>query len=271
MRLLTRADWGARPPRSRRTMMLPKADLYLHHTAGSEPDGPAGVRAVQAFHMDRRGYHDIAYSFVVDRIGAVFEGRGAGVVGAHTKGHNTTSHAICVLGHYDRETPSEAALDGVAGLVAHGRRQGWWPAGITGGHRDVGSTSCPGNRLYAAIPDLNRRAATPNTKGPTVPTGRIAGGDRYETGVAAAQTGYPYEKHQGAIVFLIRADDWTPDPVAAVNLHSSPVLPVPREGTLPPSVAEALRRYRPSKVLALGGTGAVSESMLEQAGRAAAS
>lgn len=156
MDIVSRAQWGARPPRSRRTISLPTPELFLHHTAGSEPDGTAGVRRVQDFHMDVRGWSDIAYSFLVDRYGVVFEGRGAGVSGAHTKGHNTTSHAICVLGHYDREEPSVASVSALGRLVDHGRREGWWHD-LTGGHRDVASTSCPGDNLYRLIGTLDVR------------------------------------------------------------------------------------------------------------------
>lgn len=180
MNIVSRQQWGAKPPRSRRTITLPTPKLFLHHTAGSEPDGADGVRRIQAFHMDTRGYADIAYSFVVDRDGVVFEGRGAGVAGAHTRGHNTTSHAICVIGHYDNERPTTATLDAVAALVAHGHTQGWWPNQLTGGHRDVGSTSCPGRHLYAQIDTINRLAGsgpqedeTMLTRGDTGPAVRL--------------------------------------------------------------------------------------------------
>ena len=103
-------------------------------------------------------------------------------------------------------------------------------------------------------------------KEPTVPTGRIAGGDRWETAAMVARTAYPHEKHQGAIVWLVRGDEWSPDSIGSGMV--APVLPVPKDGTLPPAIAEAIRAYRPSKVLALGGTGAISDSILEQAGRA---
>lgn len=103
-------------------------------------------------------------------------------------------------------------------------------------------------------------------KEPTVETGRIAGENRYETGAMVARTVYPYEEHRGAIVWLVRADEWSPDSVGAGMV--GPVLPVPRDGTLPPAIAAAIRAYRPSKVLALGGTAAISDSILAQAGRA---
>lgn len=167
--IVSRDGWGAAPPRSASTIVLPAPDVYLHHTAGSEPDGPDGVRRVQKFHMGTRGYHDIAYSFVVDRNGVAYVGRGAGIAGAHTKGHNTTAHAICVLGHYDRESVPVAVIETVAALLVHGWRQAWWTSpALTGGHRDVGSTSCPGDNLYWVIENINRRAAELAERGDVV-------------------------------------------------------------------------------------------------------
>lgn len=110
----------------------------------------------------QRGWFDIAYNFLVDRQGTIFEGRGAGVAGAHTQGHNVSGQAICVLGHYDNRRPTQASLEAVADLVRHGHERGWWPDHITGGHRDVGSTSCPGTHLYSQIPHINRLAQEDN-------------------------------------------------------------------------------------------------------------
>lgn len=43
------------------------------------------------------------FSFVVGGDGLVFEGRGWGVVGAHTKGHNHDTLGIAFMGNYTSE------------------------------------------------------------------------------------------------------------------------------------------------------------------------
>lgn len=157
--IIDRNGWLARPPRNRSTIPTPSAELWLHHTA-DDHRGPAGVRAVQAFHMDNRGWSDIAYSYLIDRDTLdVFEGRGAGVLGGHTFGRNSISHAICVMGNFDKVKPSTALLERIAELVAYGHTKGWWPAQLTGGHRDVRATRCPGDHLYPRIPGMNARSA----------------------------------------------------------------------------------------------------------------
>lgn len=93
MDIVARAQWGARAPKARHTMSLPSPRLWVHHTA-TEQHGAAGVRAIQAFHMDANGWLDIAYSWLVDDDGTIYEGRGTGVVGGHTAGDNSSSHAV---------------------------------------------------------------------------------------------------------------------------------------------------------------------------------
>lgn len=161
MDIITRAEWGARPPKSTPVKIhTPTPELWLHHTASSGSGGAARVKQIQDFHMDVRRWNDIAYSFLVDLSGDVYEGRGAGIRGGHTRNHNSISHAICVLGHYDMYNPTDAALTAVADLVRHGASEGWWPNQLTGGHRDASgaSTSCPGKNLHKKIPGINKAA-----------------------------------------------------------------------------------------------------------------
>lgn len=173
--ILTRDKWGAVPPRRRHLIDMPTPELYLHHSAGSGAD-EAVVRRIQDFHMGRyelnengewvlvwgRGWSDIAYSFLIDNDAPdidIFEGRGAGVAGGHTKGRNTVSHAICVIGNFMRAEPHPMTLERLVDLAAAGYLAGWWREGFTGGHRDApnASTSCPGDKLHALIPSLNTR------------------------------------------------------------------------------------------------------------------
>lgn len=158
--IVTRAQWGARAPKSRRYIATPTRDLWLHHFAGDAWHGAAGMRACQNFHMNSRGWSDIAYSFCVDVDGTIFEGRGAGVAGGHTAGHNSTSHAISWMANTDATKPTRAMVEATARLAAHGQRSGWW-GDWTGGHREASgaSTSCPGRYGMAALPEIRALTA----------------------------------------------------------------------------------------------------------------
>lgn len=154
VRIVSRHAWRARPPKRRAYIKTPTSELWWHHFA-SEHHGPQGMRDIQAFHMDTRGWSDIAYSFCVDDDGTIYEGRGVGVAGGHTEGRNSVSHAICLMGNYQQRPVPRKALQACAALAAHGIDRRWW-AGWTGGHRYApgASTACPGDHAIRAWRDL---------------------------------------------------------------------------------------------------------------------
>jgi hypothetical protein len=160
VRIITRAEWQALPPRTVHRITLPTPELWLHHSAGPR-GGAEQVRAIQRYHMSVRGWSDIAYSFLVNHQGVVFEGRGAGVAGGHTAGRNTISHAICAIGNYEVDQAPEPMVEAIAELTAHGVRSGWWASSITGPHRAApgASTLCCGRHLIGQIPAIRTRVA----------------------------------------------------------------------------------------------------------------
>ena len=106
--IVSRAEWGARPPKTApKKIAVPTKELWLHHTAS--PSGfAARVRSHQDWHMDVKGWNDIAYSFLINHTGLIYMGRGPGVAGGHTQGHNLVSHAICLMGNFNTTQPTEA-------------------------------------------------------------------------------------------------------------------------------------------------------------------
>lgn len=166
LKIIPRAEWGARTPaRAPYHINLPTPELWIHHTA-DESDGPAGVRATQNYHMDVRGWSDVAYSFLVDDDGAIYEGRGFGIAGGHTAGHNTISHALCGMGNFDVRQPTIAMLNSMRELVHYGIDNRYWTR-VSGGHRDASgaSTACPGKYLYAQLPYLSSAIPVPALEG----------------------------------------------------------------------------------------------------------
>lgn len=90
---------------------------------------------------------------------------------------------------------------------------------------------------------------------------RYAGSSRFETAVAISRAQFP---DGAARAFIARADVFA-DAVAGGSLTRGPILLVPSCGTLPPPVAEELRRLKVTEVFALGGTAAVCDGMLAAA------
>ncbi|MDY7100936.1 MAG: N-acetylmuramoyl-L-alanine amidase [Actinomycetota bacterium] len=154
----TRAAWGARPPRATQPLRLPVSEVVLHHTAGGTSSETRQVRAAQDEHMDVRGWDDIAYNWLVGQSGRVFDGRIRNM-GAATKGRNDRSVAICLIGDFDRNRPSAAAISSVSELYARliVRRIVTSRATLIA-HRDVADTVCPGRFAVGLIDHMRREA-----------------------------------------------------------------------------------------------------------------
>jgi hypothetical protein len=171
--LVTKAEWGARPPDYRNSMPTPSPRFYDHHAAVESTDDAQEVRAHQQFHMDSRGWSDIAYNFLIPDPATgnlVYEGRGVGVQGGHTQGENTESHAFCILGNFEVDRPAATTLELAAKLMAAGIKEKWWNNNILG-HRDAAgaSTSCPGRYWYEKLPWLRSRVNQILVGGGTTP------------------------------------------------------------------------------------------------------
>lgn len=159
MNYITRAEWGAVPPRWS-TPLHRSEGMFIHYNGGNPLPGNveagdfdavcAHLRSTQQFHMGpSRGWPDIAYSWCVDGSGRIYELRGWGVVGAHTMDWNERSHAIYLPLGGD-QAPTEAQIAGARTVIAeHDARYG---VGFVKGHQQApNSTSCPGGPTMARI------------------------------------------------------------------------------------------------------------------------
>ncbi|KAK7114626.1 hypothetical protein V1264_000659 [Littorina saxatilis] len=155
--IISREEWGARDPaKALEDMQGPAQYVFIHHGAGvsctDKQDCIQQVQGYQNYHMDDHKWLDIGYNFVVGEDGNVYEARGWTAVGAHTQKYNHVGIGICVIGDFNRRLPNEAAQDTFRQLIQYGVEQGHISPGYTlKGHRDVGSTECPGNQLYKLI------------------------------------------------------------------------------------------------------------------------
>lgn len=153
MRIHSRAEWGAKPPKSRLTKMrLPVGEVWLHHSVTPVTDDPyRDARFIQQVAFGR-GFADISYSYLFHPNGTVLEGRGL-YVGAHTAGRNSISLGFCLIGNYDTTVPTAGQIDGVRWCAHHlieqkALRPGTYP---TGGHRNLQSTACPGAHAFQRL------------------------------------------------------------------------------------------------------------------------
>ncbi len=130
------------------------------------------VRAIYRYHAISRGWGDIGYNYIIDPLGNIYEGRYGGdkVIGAHAICYNNGTMGISIIGNYqDNEVP-EPALQSLISLLA--RKAKIYRIDPNGsslmrgkklpniiGHRDIGATACPGDKLYALFPKIRDRVA----------------------------------------------------------------------------------------------------------------
>jgi len=159
MTYVTRAGWDARDPVSPPARIATPAPLLVLHHAAAGGFGPSAVRGHQNYHIDVRGWNDIAYTALVDDVN-VYEGRGWGIRTAATGPVNDRSQAVCALGNWSTKTPPDGMLDQLASAAVLAFQAGAVDAPeYDGGHRDYMDRDCPGDKLYAKIGEINRRAA----------------------------------------------------------------------------------------------------------------
>jgi N-acetylmuramoyl-L-alanine amidase len=159
LKLVTRKQWGARRPK-RVTRLRPSRGVVVHYSASDADEQSkhrncaARVRAIQRFHMDTKGWNDLAYTYVTCRHGYVFEGRGpnARTAANGTNAGNDDYLAICFLGDDTRGRDDVTAKGRQALIDARKHLLKVHPhARETVGHRDVARTTCPGDELYGYV------------------------------------------------------------------------------------------------------------------------
>lgn len=179
-----RSKWATnRPPRGE----LVEEDvrfLLVHHSASrnghTSADAPAILRSFYDYHTGpEKGWTDIAYNFLIDAGGGVWEGRAGSldgpVAGDATGGNQGFSQLVCVIGDYNTAQPTQPSLSTLVALLAWladryrvdtdptsqvtftSRGSNVWPRGTSvttptiTGHRSMSRTSCPGANLSSYV------------------------------------------------------------------------------------------------------------------------
>jgi hypothetical protein len=198
--IITRARWGADETlRSGMTLNSSVKSITIHHTAGTNSYTQAGVaaqlRSIYAYDTRVLGWADIAYNFLVDKWGRVFEGRAGSITkavrGAHAMGFNVDTMGISAIGNYQTAAAPAVMVDAmarVAGwklsqyganpggkvvLTSQGGAGAKFAAGVRAtldvvhAHRNTSSTLCPGKFLYPQMGTIRTKAANYATSSST--------------------------------------------------------------------------------------------------------
>ncbi|HUI47117.1 MAG TPA: peptidoglycan recognition family protein [Acidimicrobiia bacterium] len=192
--IFTRAQWGANEALRKPGQVYDAtvAKLIVHHTGTpNDVTNYAGLcRSILANETSGE-YIDIAYNWLIDPNGSIYEGRwarnypagaahtgeslGANVRGAHAIYNNAHTIGVALMGTYDTINPPPAMVDALVTLLTWKcARWGIDPLGRGSflatngvvenifnicGHRDTSATDCPGQRVEPMLPDIRVKVA----------------------------------------------------------------------------------------------------------------
>ncbi|MGX1090364.1 hypothetical protein RKD47_001045 [Streptomyces albogriseolus] len=168
--------WGARPPQGTVSVLQYRPSrIVVHHTVSANSTDYSRAQAhshahwVQDLHMDDNGWVDTGYHFLVSRGGWITEGRTGSltaltggrtfVLGAHTSGQNTQALGIACEGAYHAGAqPPQAQWEVLVTLCAYACDQYGIASTQIYGHKDYGTTQCPGV-YHDMLPQLRAEVA----------------------------------------------------------------------------------------------------------------
>lgn len=139
--------------------------VTIHHSGGGEftriePDDVArSIRAIQNDHQKNRGWADIAYHYVIDPAGGVWEGRDSHLVGAHAGSSklNEDNLGILLLGNFEIQQPTNEQIEKLGDLLRLIRELCAIPGSEIYTHNEIrtgaglAATACPGRHLTSRL------------------------------------------------------------------------------------------------------------------------
>lgn len=258
--------------------------ITLHHTAGvnnyTAAQVPSILRGIYQYHAVTLDWGDVGYNIMVDKFGRAWEGRRGGANTslrvAQALGMNYDTAGISILGDYDRVEVPRAGFEAMAAVTAwklnaHGldvdstfrhtnTYEGWTRTLPTVNmHRDVNQTTCPGRYFARRIGEFRSRVAAYQARHDTA-VQRMGGADRYETAANLAEAAHPW----GADTVFLAEGDATADVLsigpAADRVEGAVLLTKPT--SLPAATRERLQALDPKRIVVVGGTARIKESLL---------
>jgi len=179
---IPRSAWKASTSRSNSDPMGRVTRITIHHSglmdgATEYAECANMVRKMQRQHVEDRGWADIGYHFVIDRMGRVWEGRPLFLQGAHA-GNNDANQGnigVTLSGDFDSQQPTSRQKASLRLVVESLMRTYKVTPSRIATHREVKQTfrlpmtECPGKHLQAYVNALRAelRAATSRSDEPT--------------------------------------------------------------------------------------------------------
>lgn len=121
-------------------------DAIVNSDVRSTDDAARRLNAIRKGHIGE-GWVDIGYHYIIDPQGRAWEGRTLRLQGAHVRNQNEHNLGIMVMGNFDQQRPTPAALATLDLFVAEQMRRYAVPLSRVFTHREIGPSQCPGRNM----------------------------------------------------------------------------------------------------------------------------
>lgn len=142
--------------------------IVIHHSA-SKP--ATTVEEIRRWHTDPpprgRGWDKIGYHFIITWDGETHVCRPEDEWGTQVANYNDRSLGICLTGDFNWNVPTQAQINSLLALLIRLVKKYGLKYWNIYGHKDIKrffvfnttSTNCPGDHLYAMLPEIRKRVA----------------------------------------------------------------------------------------------------------------
>ena len=168
MNIIKRSEWGAREPNYPFKKHSPNK-ITIHHVGSSDNKpiiksfaGKNSIKSIESYHIDKRGWNNIGYHYIIAPNGDIYEGRPDDVVGAHVRNHNTNNIGINIWCNSDIEVPTDNQIKSLKELLNNLFKIYNIDIKDVYGHKDLVSTDCPGTNLYNILNAIKSTWKTPD-------------------------------------------------------------------------------------------------------------
>lgn len=128
--------------------------ITVHHdgmtpfTSTNQAAATQRLESIRRAHVGR-DWADIGYHYIIDPAGRVWEGRPIRYQGAHVKDHNERNLGVMVMGNFDQQSPTPAALARLDEFLAQLMHRHGVRLSQVHTHQELNPTACPGRTLQA--------------------------------------------------------------------------------------------------------------------------
>jgi len=175
--------------------MRPLNEIIVHCTATPPQwmEGqPTSAKAaeVRKWHVQDRGWKDTGYHYLIDRDGTTVEARPLDQIGAHTKGHNTGTIGIALIGGFGSSADDSfddhftlAQNMALRNLIAQLKYQ--YSITKVSGHNEYANKACPGFRVPKFMGEPAPKERTSATQSTTVQASAVQVASAAGAGITA--------------------------------------------------------------------------------------